>query len=137
FTEVARAFWKSQGRFATELIQFSVQGNHLHLIVESTDSEALARAMKGLAIRVAIAINKLRGNHGRVFGDRYHVHILRTPSEVNRAVHYVLKNHERHARRALPPDDFSSERHPRIVRPPRTWLLQRHGVPPAARRARP
>src|SRR3954462_1794467 len=34
-------------RFGPRLTHFSVQGNHLHMIVEAPDAETLGRAMKG------------------------------------------------------------------------------------------
>jgi hypothetical protein len=51
---------------------FSILGNHLHLIVECDDREALSRGMQGLMIRIAKAINRALGRHGRVFADRDH-----------------------------------------------------------------
>src|SRR2546425_4555483 len=36
---------------------FSVQGNHLHLLVEAEGAESLSRGMQGLTIRIARAIN--------------------------------------------------------------------------------
>jgi putative transposase len=33
------------------IIEFSVQDNHLHLIVEADDSDALARGMKSFSVR--------------------------------------------------------------------------------------
>ena len=36
---------------------FSIQGNHLHLIVEADDAVALSRGMQGLAIRIAKGLN--------------------------------------------------------------------------------
>ena len=38
------------------IVQFSVQGNHLHLIVEADSSTALSRGMQGLCIRLAKAL---------------------------------------------------------------------------------
>src|SRR5712692_4400514 len=40
------------------LVHYSVQGNHLHLVVEAEDKLALSRGMQGLAVRVARAINR-------------------------------------------------------------------------------
>ena len=34
-------------------------GNHLHLIVEADGNEALSRAMQGLCIRIAKALNAM------------------------------------------------------------------------------
>src|SRR5437773_2514668 len=45
------------GRFGLRIIQFTVMGNHIHLIVEADSSEALSRGMQGLCIRIAKALN--------------------------------------------------------------------------------
>ena len=62
FRRILRCFEKALGRFGMRLIEFTVQGNHLHLIVEADDSESLSRAMQGLAIRIAKALNAMMGN---------------------------------------------------------------------------
>src|SRR5262245_59616748 len=66
---------------AFRVTEFSVQTNHVHLLVEATDKRALTRGMQGLGIRLAKAINRLSGRHGRVWEDRYHARALRTPKE--------------------------------------------------------
>ena len=79
------------------LCHYAVLNDHLHLIVESLDRRALARGVKGLAIRIARALNKLWRRCGSVFADRYHDHILKTPREVRNALRYVLGNGRKHA----------------------------------------
>jgi REP element-mobilizing transposase RayT len=48
-------------------VHFSVQKDHLHLIVEVANREALSRALRTLAIRIARAINRVLGRKGKVF----------------------------------------------------------------------
>ncbi len=91
------AFAAGCDRFGFRLAQYSVQTNHLHMICEGRDKNALARGMQGLLIRLARALNRLWGRRGRVFADRYHGRILRTPREVRNALCYVLNNARRHA----------------------------------------
>ena len=86
------------------LVHFSVQGNHLHLICEATDKLALSRGMQGLSIRIARRLNRCAGRSGRVFAQRYHSRILRTPTEVRRALAYVLNNYRHHSRDRLQSD---------------------------------
>jgi hypothetical protein len=38
-------------------VHFSVQGNHVHLLVEAGSRSALVRGLQGLAIRMARAVN--------------------------------------------------------------------------------
>lgn len=103
-----RALGAALGRFGTRIVQYSIQSNHVHLIVESRDERALARAMAGLAIRFAKALNRLWTRKGKVFADRYHERILRTPREVRNALVYVLKNHARHGIGMSGHDPFAS-----------------------------
>ncbi len=81
------------------VIHFSVQGNHLHLLVEAASGYELARGMKSLGVRLARGLNRLMGRSGPAFDDHYHAHILRTPAEVRHALEYLLGNFASHARR--------------------------------------
>lgn len=131
------AFHAGRARFGFRLVHYSVQGNHLHLLVEAEDKQSLGRGMKGLGVRLARALNGMMGRKGRVFGDRYHAHVLKTPRETARALRYVLMNFAHHAAawggRVAPAfiDPFSSVRYlatsPGPAAPvagPKTWLLR-------------
>ena len=97
-----RCFAAACDRLGFRLIHYSVQSNHLHLLCEAVDRNALSRGMQGLLIRVAKALNRLWQRQGSVFAERYHEHILRTPREVRNALAYVLNNLWRHLRGACP-----------------------------------
>jgi hypothetical protein len=79
------------------VVHYSIQSNHLHLIVEAADASRLAQGMQALTIRLAKRLNRLFERNGRVFADRYHARLLKTPLEVRRALAYVLNNYRRHA----------------------------------------
>jgi hypothetical protein len=68
---VLEALANTSGR-AFRVVHFSVQPDHIHLIVEAGHPEALARGCQGLAVRVAKAVNRVVGRRGAVWGDRYH-----------------------------------------------------------------
>ena len=78
------------------VVHFSIQPNHLHLIVEATSKQALARGLQGLASGLARRVNRKLGRKGSLFSDRYHAHALATPTEVRHAIVYVVKNYEKH-----------------------------------------
>jgi REP element-mobilizing transposase RayT len=124
------------------VVHFSAQGDHLHLVVEADGQEALSSGMQGLTIRLAKGLNRMMGRRGRVFADRYHAHVLETPSEVRSCLAYVLLNHRSHRARggervgrgvvdrfsSAPWFDGWTERpspptSPPVTSPPRTWLL--------------
>jgi putative transposase len=132
FLRIKRAFLYGCDKFGMRLVHFSVQGNHVHLIVEAADKLALTRGMQGLTIRLAKGVNRVSNRHGRVFADRYHARVLKTPTEVRNAIHYVLKNLHKH-RRVHPGtvDVFSSVAgeacylgKDRVIVDARTWLLK-------------
>lgn len=83
-------------RAGFRLVHYSVQSKHLHLLVEGSCRSTLSRGMQGLAIRMARALNRLWRRWGRVFADRYHDRILRSPREVWTALRYVLCNARKH-----------------------------------------
>ena len=91
------AFVKGKDRFGFRLCHYAVLNDHLHLIVEAADRAALRRGLQGLAIRIARALNRLWRRRGKVFADRYHDRILKSPREVRHALRYVLGNAQKHA----------------------------------------
>jgi putative transposase len=93
-------------RPAFRIVHFSVQRDHLHLIVEAHDKAALSGGATGLATRLARATNRALARKGSVWADRYHAHPLTTPREVRHALLYVLMNfrkHDQHDRRRMDP----------------------------------
>jgi REP element-mobilizing transposase RayT len=78
------------------VVQFSVQDNHLHLLVEAADERELTRGMRGLGVRVARRVNGALRRRGQVFSERYHARELTRPRAVRNALVYVLHNHRRH-----------------------------------------
>src|SRR5258705_3174671 len=87
---------KQERRRTFRVIHFSIQPNHLHLIVEATSKTALARGMQGLASGLARRVNRKLRRRGSLFADRYHGHAMAKPTEVRNAIVYVLKNYEKH-----------------------------------------
>lgn len=98
FRCVEHALREEKNRDELRITQYSVQGNHLHMIVEADDRSALARRMQGFAIRLARRVNRdlMRRRRGRVLASRYHARVLETPREVRHALAYVLFNHAKH-----------------------------------------
>lgn len=79
------------------VVHFSIMANHLHLLVEAANREALTRGMHRLTIRLALRMNAALRRKGTVFGERYHARALKTPREVRLALRYVLLNARHHA----------------------------------------
>ncbi len=142
--ELERSFATACERGWFRVAHYSIQPDHLHMVVEAAGKEALARGMKSIGSRLARTVNRVFQRRGPVLVDRYHLHVLRTPREVRHALAYVLLNARRHLAklgRRLPGlaqiDPASSGRwfdgwgrmlfgahDPPSVAPPHTWLLR-------------
>ena len=145
YSVVREALAECSGAKGFRLVVYSVQRDHLHLIVEADGRESLGRSMQGLGVRIARRLNALWKRAGSVFADRYHDVILRTPRQVRNAIRYVLLNARKHGASSPGIDPYSSgpwfdgwlERirkgaeECRPVALARTWLLavgwRRHG----------
>ena len=149
YRAIRTAFAAGCERFGFRLTQYSVQVDHLHLLAEAKDRRALSRGMQGLLIRVARGLNRCWGRRGKVFADRYHDRILRTPREVRHALCYVLHNAKKHGQRVARGVDvfasvgwfdgwkeeavaFVGDGVAKAVAAAKTWLLtigwRRHGL---------
>jgi putative transposase len=99
---------RQASRIWFRIVHFSVQSDHVHLVVEASDRRSLSRGAAGLSIRLARAANRVIGRCGRVWSDRYHARRLRTPREVRHALVYVLMNWRKHVPTARGLDPCSS-----------------------------
>jgi hypothetical protein len=118
------------------VIHFSVQTDHVHLIVEADGDLPLVRGVQGLAVRCAKRVNRELGRRGAVWEHRYHARRLGTPREVRAGLEYVLLNFRKHLGAGPGIDPRSSGRWfdgwaqppqpptgPSPLPPPRTWLI--------------
>lgn len=94
-----KALHVAKERFGMRVTHLSIQGNHLHLVVEAASKEALSRGMQGLTVRLARGINKVLGRKGKVFEDRYHANVLRSTRAVRNVIRYVRNNRKIHLER--------------------------------------
>ena len=142
--EIRRSFRQTCERGDFRLVHYSVQSDHVHLVVEAHGSDAMGRGMKSLSSRIARAVNRVFGHMGKVLEGRYHLHLLKTVAEAWNALRYVLLNAHKHFWRRFgqkpPPqvDWASSGRHfegwahrvpgtrdgPREAARPQSWLLR-------------
>src|SRR5437870_617332 len=71
FLALRRAFGKT-ARSWFRIVHYSVQQDHVHLLVEGDDKDSLSRGLRGVTIRLARAVNRAVRRRGAVWGDRYH-----------------------------------------------------------------
>ncbi len=127
---------------------FSIQTDHVHLVVEAIHRKAFSSGMRSLGIRCGLRLNKLFGRRrGKVVRDRYHRRDLFTASQVRTVLRYVLLNGHKHdvvAEGALDPFSSASSFDGWLVLyaldendQPRATGDPAIGLPPIARGARP
>jgi REP element-mobilizing transposase RayT len=96
YRAVREALARTAHRDDCRICQYSVQSNHLHLIVEPKAKWALGRGMMAFKSSCAKRLNGVVARRGRVFADRNHVRYLESPAQVRRALCHVLNNWRHH-----------------------------------------
>ena len=142
FRPIATALRAVRDREGFRVVHFSVQSNHLRLVTEADDRHSMSNGMRALFIWIAKRLNALMRTSGRLYANRFHERVLKTPNETRNVVRYVLGNHTHHyAREGV--DAFSSANGALGDDPPwavpESWLLKigwRRGAA-AASRAKP
>src|SRR5438045_9539043 len=81
FEKLRRAIAKT-ARSWFRIVHYSVQADHVHLLVEANDQSSLSRGVMGVTIRLARAVNAALNRRGHVWADRYHARALRQTREV-------------------------------------------------------
>lgn len=89
------------------IVHISVQRDHIHLLVEADNEQALARGMKSFQVSAAKRLNAaftakharrrpVHRRRGQVFTDRYHAEYITSPRQARNALAYVLNNWRKH-----------------------------------------
>ncbi len=86
------------------VLHFSLQTNHIHLIVEADHNDILTTGMRSLTVTFAKGLKK-----GRVQIERFHLHVLKALRETRNAIHYVIFNQQKHEKKKFSNiDEYSS-----------------------------
>jgi REP element-mobilizing transposase RayT len=89
-------------RESARIVHMSIQHDHIHLLVEAANREALSKGMQAFQISAAKQINRTIGRklrakrRGRVFADRYFAEVVKSPRQARHALAYVLNNWRKH-----------------------------------------
>ncbi len=89
------------------IVHISIQGTHIHLLVEADGKAALGRGMQAFQISAAKRMNAVvkqvdpetherTRRRGKVFSDRYHAEVISTRRQARHALAYVLNNWRKH-----------------------------------------
>jgi REP element-mobilizing transposase RayT len=93
---IRRVLARHLGQLAFRVCHLSIQGSHIHYLVEASSKRALAKGMQRLNNLTARAINRAFGRKGSLFAYRYHATPITSPRQARNALAYVLNNWRRH-----------------------------------------
>jgi putative transposase len=102
FAEVLRDQRRRRYKDDFRVIHFSIQSNHIHLMVEANTErvggryDPLRSGVSGLEIAFARRLNMLLRRKGKVWDDRYHRRDLKTPTETAIGYAYLFDNYTHH-----------------------------------------
>lgn len=108
-----RALRKGKERDGFALLHYSIQQDHIHLMVEVKNRRKLSKGLQALGIRLAKSLNSLwRRKAGTVFAERYFAVALEGWRQIWRTVRYILNNGRKHGSWTVKsrPDPYSSGR---------------------------
>ena len=104
------------------LIEFSVQKDHIHFLLESANKIVLGKAMRALSISLSKRFSLLLNRKIKALKSRYHLHILNTLKELKNARQYILNNSAKHTSNSNSDDLYFSRADFTLFKPNRDLL---------------
>lgn len=99
---IRRATQAVLGRHDFRIVHLSPEDEHIHVLCEADNHEALWRGMQAFQISAAQHLNQAlskrtgKSRRGKVFADRYHPKLVTSPTQARHTLNYVLNNWRRH-----------------------------------------
>lgn len=90
------------------IIHYTLEFNHVHLLVEASNNEVLHKGMQALGISFSKAINKVKSLKGTVYKHRYHFRKIGSRREYKIVLNYIVGNGIKHKRTKALIDPYNS-----------------------------
>lgn len=91
-----------------KIIHYTLEHNHIHLLVEASDKRTVHLGMQALGISLSKRINKIKCLKGTVYKHRYHLRKITSPRELKNVLHYIFNNGIHHSRTQSILDPYNS-----------------------------
>ena len=78
------------------IIHFSLEYDHVHLLVEAADNVELGKGMQSFGVTLSKAINRMRKMKGTVYKHRYHFRQISSSRELKYVMKYIFSNGVKH-----------------------------------------
>lgn len=92
-----------------KIIHYTLEYNHLHLLVETSGNQALHSGMQALGISLSKAINRIKFCSGGVYKHRYHLRVITSLRDYKNVLNYILNNGVKHKRTSSVLDPYNSK----------------------------
>lgn len=113
FLDILHSAITNAKKHGLEVSYFTVQHNHVHLIGEVPSNQCLEKGMRSITNTIVKRLNK-----GSIQLERYHLHVLKTPSETRHAIAYLLLNDLKHTGKF-------DKRFTKVLSKGECWLLKK------------
>jgi REP element-mobilizing transposase RayT len=78
------------------VIHYSLEYDHVHLLIEAHDNDILGRGMQSLGVTLVRGINKIKKLKGVVYKHRYHFRKINSSRELKIVMNYIFHNGVKH-----------------------------------------
>jgi REP element-mobilizing transposase RayT len=78
------------------VIHFSLEYDHIHLLIETPDNSNLGLGMQSLGVTLVRGINQFNKSSGGVYKHRYHFRKINSSRELKRVMNYLFNNGLKH-----------------------------------------
>jgi len=91
-----------------KVVHYTLEYNHIHLLVEAGCNRRLHSGMQAFGISLAKAINRIKAAKGTVYKHRYHYRQISSPRDLKNVLHYIFHHGIKHKRSKSPLDLYNS-----------------------------
>lgn len=91
-----------------KVIHYTLEYNHIHLLVECDNNSILHQGMQALGISLSKAINRIKKGKGHVYKHRYHFRQISSSRDLKNVLHYIFQNGIKHHRTKSIIDPYNS-----------------------------
>lgn len=98
-----------------KVLHYSLEYNHVHLLVEARDNQIIHQGMQAFGISFAKAINKIKFLKGRVYKNRYHFRKITSLRDYKNVLLYIFRNGIKHKRTQSLFDPYNSMVYEKLI----------------------
>jgi REP element-mobilizing transposase RayT len=83
-------------RQGLKVIHFTLEYDHVHLLIEADNNNILGKGMKAFGVTLAKAVNRVKNSKGGVYKHRYHFRQISSARQLKNVLIYIFGNGVKH-----------------------------------------